>query len=304
MPDITFRLAQRSDYPQLARWLVRICENPQQHCMHSWSGEDAVALSRLLLKYLADRELVYVVAFQGENLVGAMGCEYDEELHRGWLHGPHVKIDDWESLAEELSARVLEALPSSITILDAYPNTANTRAVDFYGRRGFKKVGDVSHVYGLTSGDRVASQEAPCGPLQKCHEPSFLELYHTLFPDAYYSGRRILNMVGSSYRVFVTAEGTDVLGFAAGSVDEGSKTGEVQFVGVREDLRGKGLGRRLLRTAVDWLFNDAAVFEVFLNVRQDVPHARSLYESVGFKHRYTGIGLRKTESGPGQDCRG
>jgi len=296
MSDIIFRLAQQNDYLQLAEWLVRLCENPKRHCLHSWSGEDAADLGGLLLKYLADGELVYVLAFQGENLVGAMGCEYDEELHRGWLQGPHVKIDDWELLAEELFARVLEALPFSITILDAYPNTANTRAVDFYRRRGFTRVGDVSHVYGLVSGHRVASQEAPCGPLQKCHGPSFLELYHTLFPNAYYSGRRILNMIGSSYRVFVVAEGTDVLGFAAGSVDEGAKSGEVQFVGVREDCRGKGLGRRLLRTAVDWLFDDAAVSEVFLNVRQDVPHARSLYESVGFKHRYTGIGLRKTES--------
>jgi len=187
MPEITFRLAQQREYPQLARWLVRICENPKQHCMHSWSGEDAVDLSVLLLKYLADGELVYVLAFQGEDLVGAMGCEYDEELHRSWLHGPHAEIDDWESPAEELLARVVEALPPSITILDAYPNTANTRAASFYGRRGFARVGDVSHVYGLVSGHRVASQEAPCGPLQKCHEPSFLELYHTLFPDAYYS---------------------------------------------------------------------------------------------------------------------
>ena len=296
MSDITFRLAERSDYPLLARWLVRACEDPQQHCMHSWSGEDAADLGGLLLKYVADGELAYVLAFQGENLVGAMGCEYDEELHRGWLHGPHVRLGDWQSLAEELYARILEALPPSVTILDAYPNTANTRAVDFYGRRGFERVGDVSHVYGLTSESRVVSPRAPCDPLQKCHEPSFLKLYHTLFPNAYYSGRRILSMIGASYRVFVIVEGTDVLGFAAGSVDEGSKTGEVQFVGVREDRRGKGLGRRLLRTAVDWLFDDAAVSEVSLNVRQDVPHALRLYESVGFKHRYTGIGLRKTES--------
>jgi len=302
MPDIIFRLAQRSDVPQLAQWLVRICENPKHHCMHSWSGEDAVDLGGLLLKYLADGELVYVLAFQGENLVGAMGCEYDEELHRGWLHGPHAEIDDWESPSEELFARVLEVLPSFIATLDAYPNTANVRAVGFYGRRGFAKVGDVSHVYGLTPGDRVASREAPCRTFQKCHEPSFLELFGALFPNAYYSGRRILNMVGSSCRVFVIAEGVEVLGFAAGCTDEGSKTGEVQFVGVREDRRGKGLGRRLLRTAVDWLFDDAAVSEVLLNVRQDVPHARNLYESVGFRRRHTGIGLRKTVSVPRQDC--
>jgi len=294
--ETAFRLAQRSDIQRLVRWLVRLCEDPKRHCMHSWSGEGAADLGGLFLKYFDDGELVYLLAFQGEALVGAMGCEIDEELHRGWLHGPHVGLGDWESMAESLFARVLEALPPSITTLDAYPNTANTQAVSFYRRRGFSEVGGVSHVYGLAAAGWTASQRALCDRLQECHEPSFLQLYCALFPNAYYSGQRILDMIGPSYRVFAIAEGADVLGFAAGSADEGSRSGEVQFVGVREDRRGNGLGRRLLCAVVDWLFDEAAVSEVTLNVRHDVPHAQNLYESVGFTCRYSGIGLRKTDA--------
>jgi len=296
MSEIAFRLAQRGDVPGLARWLVRLCEDPKQHCMHTWSGEDAADLGGLLSKYFDDGELVYVLAFRGESLVGAMGCEIDEELQRGWLHGPHVGLGDWESMAEELSAGVVAALPPSINTLDAYPNTANTRAADFYRRRGFSEIGGVSYVYGMAAEDWVASGGTSCTPLEEGHEPSFLKLYRALFPNAYYSGQRILSMLGSSHRVFVIAEGLEILGFAAGCADEDSRSGEVQFVGVRQDRRGEGLGRRLLQAVVDWLFGEVAVSEVTLNVRQDVPHARSLYERAGFTRRYAGVGLRRAES--------
>ncbi|MGC9335875.1 MAG: GNAT family N-acetyltransferase [Anaerolineae bacterium] len=52
-------------------------------------------------------------------------------------------------------------------------------------------------------------------------------------------------------------------------------------------------GRRLLLSAIDWLLDRAGVSRVCLNVGEELVHARSLYESVGFKLRYTGIGLKK-----------
>jgi hypothetical protein len=78
-----FRVAQREDYQELARWIVGILSVPEQHCLHSWSGESADTLYRQLLSYLAASELCYLIAIQDDQLVGAMGCEYDGELGRG-----------------------------------------------------------------------------------------------------------------------------------------------------------------------------------------------------------------------------
>jgi ribosomal protein S18 acetylase RimI-like enzyme len=77
------------------------------------------------------------------------------------------------------------------------------------------------------------------------------------------------------------------------SAEEGSSIGEIQFLGVREGYRRQGYGRRLLLAAIDWLLDRAGVSLVCLNVGEDLVHARGLYESVGFKLRFTGVGLEK-----------
>jgi GNAT superfamily N-acetyltransferase len=78
------------------------------------------------------------------------------------------------------------------------------------------------------------------------------------------------------------------------SVDESLSMGEIQFLGVREEHRRQGVGRRLLLAAIDWLLDQAGVSWICLNVGEELVHARSLYESVGFGLRFTGVGLQKT----------
>ena len=72
--------------------------------------------------------------------------------------------------------------------------------------------------------------------------------------------------------------------------------GEIQFLGVRPDCQRRGYGRRLLLCAIDWLFDQAQVGWIGLNVSRNTLHARRLYESVGFELRFTGVGLKKSIS--------
>jgi ribosomal protein S18 acetylase RimI-like enzyme len=293
LETITFRAANLDDLPGLASWIVELSQTPRQHCLHSWSSGDPDALAQQLSKYLSESELLYVVAQRGAEVVGAMGCEYDSELGRGWLHGPHVALPEWDVLADELFARVLDGLPESITTLDAYLNTENGRGRAFYRRQGFEESLGLSHDFRLTRNEEVPPDESPCVPVEKRHEASFLELFAALFPKAYYSGQRILRMIGESHQAFVATDGEEVLGFSVVAVDEGRTTAEVEFVGVREDCRGRGLGKRLLVTAVHWLVDVAHVSEVGLNVRDELADARRLYESVGFDLRFSGVGMRR-----------
>jgi hypothetical protein len=92
MDTIRFRVAQRDDYRELAEWLVNISQDPEHHSLHSWSGQNPDSLWRQLLTFFDDSELYYMLAYRGDELVGAVGGEYDEELSRGWLHGRHVII--------------------------------------------------------------------------------------------------------------------------------------------------------------------------------------------------------------------
>lgn len=293
MRNILFRVAQRDDYRELTEWLVQMSQAPEQHCLHTWSGQSAEGLQQQLLGYWDDSELCFLMALRGDQLVGAMGSEYDEGLGRGWLHGPHVAAADWERIAAALFHRLLAELPLGIGQLDAYLNVENLRGRRFYAEQGFEERGNLSHEFCLTSGERLVSSEGRGILLEREYETPFKQLYEALFPAAYYSAERIIQMLGQSHQVLVVAEGEEVLGFAVVGVEGNASEGEIQFFGVREESRRQGHGRRLLLSATDWLFDRAGVSKVCLNVGQELVHARALYESVGFKLRHTGIGLRK-----------
>lgn len=294
MENITFGVAQRDDYRGLAEWLVRVSQAPEKQCLHTWSGQSATGLHEKLLSYLYGSELCYIIALKGGQLVGAMGSEYDEGLGRGWLHGPHVVTEEWELIALELFTRLLAELPPCIEQLDAYLNVENKRGCSFYAQQGFKPREHLSYDFCLTPDRRVVSGETGCELLGKKQEVSFRQLHDALFPGAYYTAERVISMIGRSHQVLVIAEGDQVLGFAVVSVEGDVSTGEVQFLGVRGDCRRRGYGKRLLLSAIDWLLDKARVQEISLNVSQELVHARGLYESVGFKLHFAGIGFRKT----------
>jgi GNAT superfamily N-acetyltransferase len=189
--------------------------------------------------------------------------------------------------------RLLRELPASIHQLDAYLNIENLSGRRFYAERGFQEREHRSYDFWLRPEDRVLFDDTGCFPLEPQHEASFKQLYEALFPNAYYSAERVIDMIGTSHQVFVLVEGGKVSGFAVVSLEEGPSTGEIQFLGVREECRRRGYGRRLLLCAITWLLDRASVALVCLNVAEELVHARALYESAGFQLRFTGIGLEK-----------
>jgi ribosomal protein S18 acetylase RimI-like enzyme len=291
--DVILRIAKRDDYRELAEWLVQISQAPEQHCLHTWSGQSPDELRQQLLSYWDDLELCYVTALRDGQLMGAMGCEYDEGLERGWLLGPQVSTGYWEAIAVQLFSRLLAELPACIKQLAAYLNVENTRGRRFYAQLGFKEREHLNYEYWLTPDERAVAEDRGCVPLRKEHESSFKQLYARLFPGAYYSAERVLQMIGESHQVLVVAEGEEVLGFAVVRAEGNESAGEIQFFGVREDCRRQGYGRRLLLSAVDWLLDRVGVSEICLNVGAELVHAQGLYESAGFRLRFIGIGLEK-----------
>ena len=225
MEDVTFQIAQRDDYRGLAEWLVQMSQAPEQHCLHTWSGQSTKELQQQLLTYWDESELCYVMALRDGQLAGAMGSEYDEGLERGWLHGPHVAAGDWELIAVELFTRLLAALPPCIGQLDAYLNVENVRGRRFYAQQGFKEREHLNYDFWLTPEERVISDDKGCVLLSKEHETSFKQLYEALFPAAYYSAGRVLQMTGQSHRVLVVDDEEKVLGFAVVSVEGNGSTG-------------------------------------------------------------------------------
>ena len=294
MNNIAVRSAQKEDFEIISKLIADQNKNPETHCIQSDTGDDYRSIQNEIARLDLDSGICFVIAFQNNQLIGTLGCELDEELGRGWLRGPFViaNTEDWENVAASLFQGLQNTLPSTIHWLDSFLNIANERGNNFYLTNGFKQLRLV-HVYVAKTPGNPLGLSNPCEALNSNQTQNFITLHESIFPRTYATGQRILDKLGDHHQVFVYTQADEILGYLYAAIDEDSGGGSVEFLGVREDARGNGIGRQLLQTALHWLFEVNKLPQVTLVVNDNLTNARSLYESVGFRLKYTGVHTRK-----------
>jgi ribosomal protein S18 acetylase RimI-like enzyme len=292
--NISIRPAHKEDFEIVSKLIADQNKNPETHCIQSDTGNDYQSIRNEITRLDLDSEICFMAAFQGEQLIGTLGCELDVELGRGWVRGPFViaNPDDWENTSSSLLQGLQNTLPSTIHWLDSFLNIANERGNNFYLAHGFKKLRLV-HVYVAATPENPSGLSSICESLHPNQAQDFITLHESIFPQTYATGQRILDKIDDHHQVFVYTQGSELLGYLYAAIEEESGDGTVEFVGVREEARGKGIGRQLLLSALHWLFEVKGVSQATLVVNDNLTNARSLYESVGFKLKYTGVHTRK-----------
>lgn len=295
--SIQMRQATGEDFGEIAALVAGLNANPATQCVHS--GDDAEAIQKQMEIWHTAGELAYVVAEGDSQLherrfLTVFGGEYDEEMGRCWLWGPHSTLADWEAIAAELFAKLQQVLPETITIYDCYLNEENQRGLEFYRSLGFA-LRVQAHVYVASRPDQVVSVVDAGMGITAVSAPGMITLHDTIFPETYISGENILKKVDDHHRVFIEVKEDEVFGYIYAIVDDADENlGYIEFVGVAKQARGQGIGGKLLRTALSWLFVEKDVREVGLNVDDTNTNARGLYEKVGFRLKYSGVNLRLT----------
>ncbi|WP_198036915.1 GNAT family N-acetyltransferase [Nocardia sp. BMG51109] len=89
-------------------------------------------------------------------------------------------------------------------------------------------------------------------------------------------------IIAEGGQVLIAREGEDVVGCVA-LVPEGDGVFELSKMAVARDRRGRGLGRIILRAAVDYAREHGAT-ALFLGSNSILKDAVHLYESIGFVH--------------------
>ncbi len=126
-------------------------------------------------------------------------------------------------------------------------------------------------------------------------------LHHEAFPHIFAGPSRVdrdrshwsssIGKEGGAATTFIAQNGADLVGFVTvGIVQENHSLlkpatyGRVGSVGVTSSMRGKGIGRALMRLAQDWVGQRGGI-EVRLNVWAFNAKALSMYRELGYEIR-------------------
>lgn len=272
------------DYVAVARLIETQNANPASQCLHS--GEHAGEIETVFQK---DASLQYVVAREGEVLLGAMGCEVDEG--RGYLHGPFVDGVDFPTTAAALWNALQAQLPA-LERCDAFLNIANGRGAAFYLGLGFRR-GQGAQVYILPAAALPALEGAPAERFTPGCAAGVKALHQLAFPDSPLAIDEFMHPADDERGLFVCSDGDRCLGYVAASINDSPHEGYIDLLAVDAAVRNQGYGRRLLLTAAHWLIVEKGMPQVGLTVRDMRADARRLYARSGFQLLYTGVGYSR-----------
>ncbi len=228
----------------------------------------------------------FMVAWEGDSLLGVMGYEPDFETGLAEIWGPFVPTGD-PNLAVSLYAAMLEQLPSEIKRLGFFMNHVNMVGMGLCAHVG-AVVKSNQCLFTCDREDYKSLLEAPEETLTLTLPLlSQIETIHDqLFKDTYISGKSLIEGHDQNHVSFVELEGDRVVGYIYCEAEAPYGTGQIEFLGVDPGVRNRGVGSRLLDRGLQWLFNGpnhTSINRVRLCVNVENTCATRLYEGMGFK---------------------
>jgi GNAT superfamily N-acetyltransferase len=290
------RRATTGDVEPLAAYIAQANTEPERQCLHTPGSRRRIIREALWRGQglAGDGEFVFVVAVSPDaagsgEMTGALGCQLDSNGEIGWLWGPWGSPEAvWTDLLPEL----VRALPARLRRLDAFLNVANSAGLRFLRQNGFG-IRSPTHIY-VAPADAALVAEGSYRELAARHEIGFARLHRETFPASESTSAEEL-LAGRNHErvIFAAADDLRLLGYVCVSVNVAPREGFVDYLAVRPAARGRGIGQRLLQTALHWAFATHGLPQVALCVTEWRDDARRLYERAGFRLAATGRGARR-----------
>jgi GNAT superfamily N-acetyltransferase len=236
----------------------------------------------------------FLLAHENDQLVGILGIEAEPEIGRAWIHGPMVDHADWHAIADSLyEAARQQIIPAFVNHHELFGDIANDNLRAFAARHGFTPLPDTAAVLRFERHQLSSLPHAEAAAeLSPPYHEAFIQLHEATFPKTYYSGQQVIGRLNERGKAFIVTENESLLGYLYAQLDSGNE-GYVDFLGVVESARRRGIGKRLIITATRWLLSSPGVQQVHLTVNGQNSAAISLYTGLGYSHLYTLQAYRK-----------
>ncbi len=236
----------------------------------------------------------FCMACEDDRIVGIFGVDADPEIDRAWLFGPLVEHVNWHEVANLLYAEILCLIPAGIRDYDIFCDQQNSRTGDFALQHGFS-LRSVNAVLTLERNHYhpTAKRNAEVIDFQNPFFEQFEKLHSSLFPNAYFTARQMVEKQDEHHRLFLAVEHGRLLGYHFCKIEPDSKSGYVDFIGTDPLVRGRGIGADLLASGLDWMLSSPSTEKINLTVDASNEAARHLYTVFSFTTNRVMHGYRK-----------
>jgi ribosomal protein S18 acetylase RimI-like enzyme len=257
-------------------------------------GDGEVDVREALGEFLHPLVESFLLAYEGDEIVGVFGVDYDSEVDRAWLYGPLVTSANWHATADALYEGIKELIPSSIHTQILFFDVRNTNGSAFAERQTFS-LSSENAVFVLQR-DNYKSNflSYPIRQIIDFQGPYFAQfdvLHNDLFPHTNFTSRQIVEKLDDIHRLFLAVESGKVLGYHFCKIE--SEGGYIELIGVDSSARGQRIGETLLASGVDWMLSAPSTKKIRLTVNADNVPAKNLYHKFGFTTERVMRGYRR-----------
>lgn len=286
VPGMDIRRIREDEVDAVARWLATQQADPTTHIASESTEPAGIATD---LRQLEPRGLDDVlVADDAGEVVGLLAGEHDTDPPRVWWRGPFVAAGaDVDAVADALLTAGRAQLPGHVTQEELGPDARHAWMPTFAGHHGFVPEEASAVLVRTLGGDAGVPRDAAAPPLgvevvavTSTTAAAVVALHDALFPGTHSAGSRVA-AAGEGHAVLVATRAGEVVGYVAVERQEDG-SGYVDYLGVADGERGRGIGRALVAAGCVWLHDEAGCASADLTVRESNRGARRLYGSLGF----------------------
>lgn len=266
---------------ELVHFVARLNSDGAHHIGFFGEGEADVRAS--LAECIIPPAEGFMMAYDGDQLVGVFGVDANPEIGRAWLFGPLVEHEDWHPVADRLYESILPLLTENLRDYDLFCDVQNVHVDEFAARHGFPLRSENAVL--TLAREKYAPSAKRISQVTFYDEgffPQFERLHNELFPKTYFTAQQIIEKLDLHHKLFLALEGEQLLGYHFCKIETKSELGYVDFIGTDSSARGRGIAADLLASGLDWMLSVASTKKVNLTVNADNDPARKLYEKFGF----------------------
>ncbi len=270
-------MMKQDELEVVANFLARINSIAESHI--GFCGTDNKEIAEYIVEEIPFTECFFT-AYVDSELVGVIGYDPDYDSGDAEIWGPFIERGN-EHIKKELWNAMTEHMPKEIHTFHLFPNKQNKLVCELADNQMFERKNDQAILVFHRDNSQLV-QNASIDELSQVYFAEMEALHDSTFPNTYYSGKQILERLDEHNKVFIITDDKKLCGYIYVEAEPEHGEASIEFFGVAEGMRGRGIGRELLASALKWLFLFDTIESISLCVDSSNARAIHLYEKVGF----------------------